>query len=527
MTVTATGSEWTHRLVGPANVTVLSDGKLLSFWTRNAGKELVGQIIKADGSASGGEFVIRSVDVGSLQYTSAVGLSNGRFAFAWAHNTDRMGAYKLETQTFAANGVAEDGTIDVIGTGAFSPQLATLANGGYVMGYVNSGFKSLTFGDNGVASDAAVPLSGIGGHQSIAGLKNGGYVTVLNKRVDDVTSGITAHLRKADGSVSTISVSESAGEGQVASLANGNFVVVWQQGLGNGNAVKARIYTPEGTPVGTELTLHQDAAKTVGAPTVEGLPDGKFALAFSNFGTDEDIYLGVYSSIGGVVEAPAVVGRSTAGQQNQANITVLKDGGYLVSWKDTPDGMAHFQVYGGSQSDTPPPQSDPNPQPIPGGLTILGTAKNDKLVGGAYDDLISGLAGNDKLYGNAGNDKLNGGLGKDVLYGGQGKDTFIFDTPIKKGQFDQVADFNSADDTLQFKLSALKSFKIKAFKAGKMNKKFFTLGDKPKDGNDYIYYNKKNGFVYLDNDGSGHKKGMEILKLKPGLKLTADDFLLI
>jgi len=169
--------------------------------------------------------------------------------------------------------------------------------------------------------------------------------------------------------------------------------------------------------------------------------------------------------------------------------------------------------------------------------TQNGSKKVDVLTGGAGADALNGLDGNDKLFGLGGDDILNGGAGKDYLEGGTGKDTFVFDAPVKKGQFDQVGDFNSADDTLQFNLAALKSFKVKAgkkfvtadkmFKKGHMNKKFFKVGDKAKDGDDFIVYNKKNGVVYLDGDGKGQGKGIEILKLKPGTALSADDFLFI
>ncbi|NIX77663.1 calcium-binding protein [Microvirga terricola] len=170
--------------------------------------------------------------------------------------------------------------------------------------------------------------------------------------------------------------------------------------------------------------------------------------------------------------------------------------------------------------------------------TFNGGSKNDRLSGTVGNDVINGGAGNDKLYGLAGDDTIHGGLGKDMLYGGTGKDTFVFDTPVKPGHFDHVVDFNSADDTLLFDLTALKSFKIKygkkfmsaekVFKSGKLNKKFFTVGDKAKDSNDYVYYNKKNGAVYLDVDGAGHgHKGIQILKVKPGSTLTADDFLFV
>jgi hypothetical protein len=197
--------------------------------------------------------------------------------------------------------------------------------------------------------------------------------------------------------------------------------------------------------------------------------------------------------------------------------------------------------------------------------TATGTNKNDRLDGTADDDILNGLAGNDKIYGLGGNDTINGGLGKDMLYGGDGQDTFVFDTAVKKGHFDQIMDFKPSDDTIQISLAALKAFKVKGpktsdvlskkgadddkgkpddkggsksvgfdklfVKGQKLQKKFFNVGtklnDTPDGSNDYIFYNKKNGFVYLDVDGSGKGKGIEILKVKPGTTLTADDFLFI
>jgi serralysin len=189
-------------------------------------------------------------------------------------------------------------------------------------------------------------------------------------------------------------------------------------------------------------------------------------------------------------------------------------------------------------------------------LEVLnGTAKNDRIFGTSGGDMLSGFGGNDKIYGLDGDDVLNGGAGKDMLYGGAGKDTFVFDTKVKKGHFDHINDFNVADDTIQVNLSALSSFKVKmskkdAFgamkggkdkggdkvstfkldkilKKGKLDDKFFSLADKAKDSSDMFYYNSKNGFLYIDADGSGKGKGIEIAKLSKGLNLTADDFLFI
>ncbi len=183
---------------------------------------------------------------------------------------------------------------------------------------------------------------------------------------------------------------------------------------------------------------------------------------------------------------------------------------------------------------------------------ITGKSKNDKLKGTAAADSIHGGAGNDKIDGGAGDDLINGGAGKDILTGGAGMDTFVFDTPVKKGHFDQITDFKSADDTIQISLAALKSFKVKVakqevyddlmgtkagkkkatfsldkvFEKGKLEKKFFSVG-KAKNSDDFITYDKKTGFVYLDVDGSGKGKGFAIAKLKAGTTVTADDFVFI
>src|SRR4051794_8420299 len=56
--------------------------------------------------------------------------------------------------------------------------------------------------------------------------------------------------------------------------------------------------------------------------------------------------------------------------------------------------------------------------------TIVGTARNDRLVGRTGHDIICGLGGNDVISGNSGADVLDGGSGNDILVGGAGADVF-------------------------------------------------------------------------------------------------------
>jgi len=188
---------------------------------------------------------------------------------------------------------------------------------------------------------------------------------------------------------------------------------------------------------------------------------------------------------------------------------------------------------------------------------LTGTSKNDRLYGTANADSIDGGAGNDKIYGLDGDDIINGGAGKDILYGGAGRDSFVFDSKVKKGHFDEIKDFNAKEDTITLDLDAFSSFKLKpakkadgashkkgsddkggmkgekpksfdkVFKKGKIEKKFFKIGSEAKDGNDYLVYNQKKGILTFDADGVGGSKGIEILKVKPGTYLSTADIIFI
>ncbi|MCB1496878.1 MAG: hypothetical protein KDJ86_13905 [Bauldia sp.] len=104
---------------------------------------------------------------------------------------------------------------------------------------------------------------------------------------------------------------------------------------------------------------------------------------------------------------------------------------------------------------------------------IVGTNKDDKLKGTSGDDEIRGRGGDDTLKGKAGNDILNGGkhddkllgganddflngkAGRDLLKGGTGDDCFQFDFKMTKNSakknWDKIADFDTADDTICLK----------------------------------------------------------------------------
>lgn len=153
--------------------------------------------------------------------------------------------------------------------------------------------------------------------------------------------------------------------------------------------------------------------------------------------------------------------------------------------------------------------------------TLKGSKLADTIDGLGGDDKINGREGNDTLLGGTGNDKLYGGAGKDILAGGGGKDHFIFDTKLASGNIDKVTDFSVTDDLL-----LLDHAIFSKLPAGSLKASAFIIGTKAADASDRIIYNSKTGDLFYDADGTGKGAAIQIAQLNPGLKLTADDFLI-
>jgi serralysin len=93
-----------------------------------------------------------------------------------------------------------------------------------------------------------------------------------------------------------------------------------------------------------------------------------------------------------------------------------------------------------------------------------------------------------------------------------------------KTNVDTITDFNVKDDRIRLENSVFKKLR----KTGKLKPDFLTIGSKAQDGNDYLVYNKKNGYLSYDADGSGSKyKAILFFKLKSGLAMAEKDFYII
>lgn len=446
-----------------------------------------------------------------------------------------------------------------------------------------------------------------GGNQlapDVARLANGSYIVAWQ---DDAgaDSGIRARLYSSSGEASTgeLNVNKLGAGSQtapaVAGLAGGGFVVVWK----DAGQIEARVFNASGAAVSDDLTIAQFAAGAKTAPDVTALADGGFLVTWTTDATSAAdggdgsgmaIKARAFSASGVATSGELLVNSVTTGDQRNATVTTLPDGRVVVSWTDESNAL-------NSGLEVRAQILDPRTT----GVDVTGTAGTDRFVGSGFDDVLRGAAGKDQLHAGAGRDTIDGGADADAMRGGAGDDTYLVDNAgdvvdegaggsngtdtvrssigfslsdtahvkgsvenlvllgsgaiggtgnglanaitgnaasntlngglgadsfsfvtalDKTANVDVLADFSSAEgDRILLDNAIFKKLKAE----GALKGKFFNVGSKAEDGNDYIVFNPKKHSISYDSNGD-HKGGATLFAIVPdGVTLTKAEFLVI
>ncbi len=129
----------------------------------------------------------------------------------------------------------------------------------------------------------------------------------------------------------------------VATLSDGNFVVVWMILAAGGGAYGADIYgqmfNAAGQRIGAEFVVNSIRAGAQSAPDVVALADGGFVVAWQSLvvpadGMGLDTKSRVFSANGNAVGSESLVNTYTNGSQVMPAIGSLTNGGYVIVWQD-------------------------------------------------------------------------------------------------------------------------------------------------------------------------------------------------
>jgi hypothetical protein len=125
---------------------------------------------------------------------------------------------------------------------------------------------------------------------------------------------------------------------KVAILADGNFIVVWE---GEGSAGTYSIYAQRfngtnGGKLGTEFTVSTSTTYVYHTPSLTGLSNGNFVVAWDAYQRDTASTSGIYGQrfnlTGSILGSDFLVNSYVTGEQTNPSITSLPNGNFVVAW---------------------------------------------------------------------------------------------------------------------------------------------------------------------------------------------------
>ncbi|MGF7148800.1 Ca2+-binding RTX toxin-like protein [Sphingomonas zeicaulis] len=246
---------------------------------------------------------------------------------------------------------------------------------------------------------------------------------------------------------------------EVATLAGGGFVVVWDDAAGG---LFGQIYNNLGLKVGGQIQIDPQGVDRTGALDVAGLASGGFVVGWAKEGVEtgsgalgSGIVAQTFDALGQPADERFLVNVSTRNDQTGIKLAGLADGGFVASWTD-------FSGQGG----------DTNGSSVKArtfSSAISGTAGSDNLTGTSGFDTLLGLDGDDRIEGLAGNDRIDGGNGSDTasyasaessvtvslaitesqVTGGAGRDTLISIENLVGSRFNDVLTGNPSANIIE------------------------------------------------------------------------------
>ncbi|MDK3020660.1 calcium-binding protein [Pseudodonghicola flavimaris] len=235
----------------------------------------------------------------------------------------------------------------------------------------------------------------------------------------------------------------AASDPRVVMLVGKQFAITWTETTGSGKSAQTDVYAQifskktlkEASPV---IQVHSDSGEDQDHAEITALKDGGFMVTWVA-GGDADgngsaIMAQRFDADGVRLGKAQVVNATTKGDQADPAIDTLKNGNVAITWESETGDDSGLSV---------------KAQVLKIGAygakkaqDLFGTSADEVFDTGARKDRIDGGGGKDKILAGAGNDRLDGGADNDVLKGGGGKDVFVFGLGSGK---DKILDF--ADDT--------------------------------------------------------------------------------
>jgi hypothetical protein len=350
---------------------------------------IAAQLFSASGNRIGSEFFVSQTPARQHYTPDVTALTGGGFVITWLDDVAPQGSARtdIKAQIFSDTGVrlgAEFLVSNETLAGQGAPDIIQLADGGFLVTWFDD---SRTLGDNSFLSVKARLFGPDGsprgneflvntqtflsqGSPAATQLTNNNIVITWTDQSqigsDNDETGIKGQIFDSNGRkigneflVNTQTFG-TQGPSEIAALANGDFVVTWQdrnEQLGNFGrlTIKAQLFNSEGAKKGVEFVVNTERFGGQYSPDIISLPNGGFLITWEDASRtlgDADstsIKAQAFDGNGAKIGGEFLVNTVTAGFQQRPSIAALADGGLVIAWDNQPldnsPGNVRAQIY--------------------------------------------------------------------------------------------------------------------------------------------------------------------------------------
>lgn len=344
--------------VGSITVPVTTVGGTIAGSYANA--DIRAQIFNADGSRSGGEFVVNTITAGGQLLPLTTQLSDGHVLVSWhdgvgpAGGTAETSMNTIRAQEFDASGAAVGSEFVLGNSNGRQHSVAATNDGGFVVTFQEGGVGGSFPAGNMVgrvfsSSNVQTASFTIDNTQllttsTMTAVEADGDILVWSLDRYTLSGGVTAwRFARYDMNGNELSVGYLPSSTTVyglATLATGGHVTLATASNGSGQPLTlyAQMYSADGNlSVQTDIV---DLSAVVTAPSITALSNGGFIVSWGEdsdpgSGVNLEIMARVYNAIGNPVGEAFQVNTITTLNQSAPSFAQLTDGDIIVSWVDS------------------------------------------------------------------------------------------------------------------------------------------------------------------------------------------------
>ncbi|WP_230182820.1 DUF4347 domain-containing protein, partial [Aquabacterium sp. CECT 9606] len=346
-----------------------------SYAQDGAGYGVYAQRYNASGVAQGSEFRVNVTTAGEQILTDVSMNASGNFVIAWYDTLADGNGYGAYARTYNSSGVAQSGEILVsnfIYSTQWNASVAMGSDGSFVAAWETYTADGYSYGiamrqlsltgvelspetivNTTLAGDQQIPSVAWGGNQVIvtwSGNGSGDNLGVFSRRYSTAlpaaVTSVGTETRANTTTSNTQQTNKDAGK-QIATAANGNYVVVWEDTITD--YVYGRLYDANGTALTGEFQINTDVtgARNKYEPTVAMDDSGNFVVAWRSQlqdGSGYGVYAQRYNASGVAQGSEFRVNTYTSSDQFYPAIAMSATG-FVITWTSYGQDGDNYGVY--------------------------------------------------------------------------------------------------------------------------------------------------------------------------------------